>query len=141
MTTALKERIARWTPYDVIANILARAGIEVIPSDRRVLCGIFRQLQNQDPVAAHLLGEFHFSETDAYPFSRLLESVLARLHLAELLVFEYRPGLIRLSAEQGGQVIDRARKLSFSEEEIGELDLLGQEFARLIREYDKRKEG
>ena len=75
------------SPDDVIGAIIAYSELQEFTSEKRKLHKIMKSLvenyKEKDP--SLLLDEFIFSQEDIYPFSKLLEGVLIRLQIPDII--------------------------------------------------------
>ena len=124
----------RWTNLDVIAYILARAGVSPLTSDRWKLQRMFQELKEK--ATGHeteLLADLVFATRDVIPFSRELENALAYLGLAGLVITEnptFRK--LRIDIDQAAEVTREAHEI-FDEDDLFALDALASRFAGLAR--------
>ncbi len=75
------------SPDDVIGAIIAYSELEKFTSEKSKFHRIIKSLLDnyKDRVSNLLLEEFIFSQEDIYPFSKLLESVLIRLQIPNII--------------------------------------------------------
>lgn len=121
-------------PQDVIAAVFAHSGLKSFTNDRYKIQRFFRE--NKTGGAAELLKSFVFSEgVDIYPYSRLLESVLAGLSLGGV-IFTWSPknDSFNMEDEMKEKVITQTEE-RFSSEEISILKRLGEKW----REFNIRQ--
>lgn len=80
----MNNTIPRRSISRLFAYVLAKSGLEDLPSDRHILHGILHELAKKDDYKA-LLEDFEFSSNDIFPFSSDFENVLNSLHLGRIL--------------------------------------------------------
>ncbi len=114
-------------PQDIIAAVFTYSGLKSFTNDRHKIQTFIRE--NQEGEAAELLKPFVFSEgIDIYPYSRLLESVLAGLSLGGV-IFTLSPKDDSFNTEDKmkEKVITQTEE-RFSSEEISILKRLGEKW-------------
>jgi hypothetical protein len=130
---SLYEQINKPSPLDPIAAILIYSGGEKIPADTKSLHDFIREKRGEEKYKK-FLGDFAFSQTDIFPFSRSLEEGIVMLQLGGLLVLD-NPQYGTFSISKRG--LERAEKRIqrvFKEEDIRALKELGKEYGDVIRE-------
>jgi len=123
----LEALLKKPTPQDIIAAIFAYSGLKSFTNDRYEIQKFFSE--NKTGEAVELLESFVFSEcVDIYPYSRLLESVLAGLSLGGV-IFTWSPkdDSFNMEDEMKEKVIIQAKE-RFSSGEITILKRLGEKW-------------
>lgn len=120
----LEVLIKKPTPQDVIAAIFTYSGLKTFTNDRQKIQAFIRE--NKEGEFTELLKPFVFSEgVDIYPYSRLLESVLAGLVLGGV-IFTLSPknDSFNMEDEMRQKAIAQTEE-RFSPEDVAILKRLG----------------
>lgn len=136
MTFTSAKEVSKFSPMDVVSNVLVRSKVEEVPSDRKFLQTFFMTMKEQDNVSS-LLEDFAFSEADIYPFSRELESLLTLLQLGGVIIME-NPKFSKFRVNQKvREKILRKASGKFDERQQELLDELGQEFKKAVNTFQQ----
>lgn len=136
LETNLDALLKKPTPQDIIAAIFAYSGLKRFTNDRRQIQGFIFSMKFNIKEASNLLEPFVFSDgVDVYPYSRLLESVLAGLFLGGV-IFTWSPKEDGYNMEEGiRKKVIKDTKERFFPEQIPILKKLGEKW----REFNRRQ--
>jgi len=117
------------SPLDTIAAILIYSGSKEIPADTKSLHDFVREKRKEEKFKK-FLGDFAFSQTDIFPFSRSLDEGMTMFELGGLLAPQH--GVIAID-RRGRERAERRIHRVFKEDEIMILRDLGKQYGDVIK--------